>query len=425
MTSLTQATSFPTIHWREGGADCSARWRSERGAPAPKKVVLADDTMSADTAYRLACEGTALLWRGDFQNARQMLQALGRRIDQSASTDKRGRKPRQTGFKDVRHSPEEAAAAAAKAFHLQRQAQAQRARVLGMVLLSFDASYGLSLRRSPDARLACAQAWGEAAAIAADAVGATDEGPSVASMRELLGLISAFEWRKNGIEIAALGAPPHNRIHPHYGVYSPLRGEYLGLVAKAPLPKDVAALTVFDIGTGTGVLSAVLVRRGVGQVVATDNDDRALVCAAANFAQLELSDRVHLQKAYLFPDGLADIVVCNPPWLPARASSSIEHSVYDEGSAMLLGFLNGLAAHLAPHGEGWLILSDLAEHLGLRTRAELMAAIDSAGLRVKARLDTKPVHAKAKDAADPLHAARVVETTSLWRLVAMDPATQR
>jgi hypothetical protein len=36
--------------------------------------------------------------------------------------------------------------------------------------------------------------------------------------------------------------------------------------------------------------------------------------------------------------------------------------VYDEGSRMLLGFLNGLAAHLAPGGEGWLILSDLAEH---------------------------------------------------------------
>jgi len=37
--------------------------------------------MAADTAYRLACEGTGLLWRGDFQNARQMVQALARRID--------------------------------------------------------------------------------------------------------------------------------------------------------------------------------------------------------------------------------------------------------------------------------------------------------------------------------------------------------
>jgi 2-polyprenyl-3-methyl-5-hydroxy-6-metoxy-1,4-benzoquinol methylase len=353
------------------------------------------------------------LWRGDFQNARQMLQALGRRIDQSASTDKRGRRPRQTGFKDVRHSPEEAAAAAAKGFHVHRQAQAQRARVLGMVLLSFDGSYGLSLRRSPDARVACTQAWG---------VAAEGEGASVASMRELLGLISAYEWRKNGVEIAALGDGPNNRIHPHYGVYSPLRGEYIGLVAAAHMARDTAALTAFDIGTGTGVLAAVLVLRGVGRVLATDNDPRALVCAAENLAQLGVRDKVELQQTNLFPEGRADIIVCNPPWLPARASSSIEHAVYDEGSAMLLGYLRGLAAHLKPKGEGWLILSDLAEHLGLRTRAELLAAIAATGMQVKARIDAKPVHGKARDATDALHLARAAEVTSLWRLVATPQA---
>jgi methylase of polypeptide subunit release factors len=242
-------------------------------------------------------------------------------------------------------------------------------------------------------------------------------------MRELLGLISAFEWRKNGVEVAALGDAPNNRIHPYYGVFSPLRGEYVGLVATAPLAKNMAALTAFDIGTGSGVLSAMLVRRGVGHVVATDMDDRALACAAANFEQLEVSASVDLQKADLFPEGLADIIVCNPPWLPARASSPIEHAVYDEGSVMLLGFLNGLAAHLTPKGEGWLILSNLAEHLGLRTRAELLAAIESAGLRVKAHMDVKPVHAKSADTTDPLHAARAAEITSLWRLAAIEKPT--
>ena len=37
---------------------------------------------------------------------------------------------------------------------------------------------------------------------------------------------------------------------------------------------------------------------------------------------------------------------------------------------MLRGFLAGLTEHLTPRGEGWLILSDLGEHLGLRPRAE-------------------------------------------------------
>ena len=57
----------------------------------------------------------------------------------------------------------------------------------------------------------------------------------------------------------------------------------------------------------------------------------------------------------------------------------------------------GLAPHLAPGGEGWLILSDLAEHLGLRSRDVLLAWMAAAGLRVVARLDARPVHGKATD----------------------------
>ena len=83
---------------------------------------------------------------------------------------------------------------------------------------------------------------------------------------------------------------------------------------------------------------------------------------------------------------------------------------------MLQGFLQGLGAHLAPKGEGWLILSDLAERLGLRSRADLVAAFEQNGLRVVSRIDAKPLHAKAADASDPLHAARSTEVTSLWRL---------
>ena len=86
---------------------------------------------------------------------------------------------------------------------------------------------------------------------------------------------------------------------------------------------------------------------------------------------------------------------------------------------MLRGFLDGLAAHLEPDGEGWLILSDLAEHLGLRPREQLLGWIAAAGLEVVTRHDTRPVHGKASDPDDPLHAARSKEVTSLWRLRAV------
>jgi hypothetical protein len=83
---------------------------------------------------------------------------------------------------------------------------------------------------------------------------------------------------------------------------------------------------------------------------------------------------------------------------------------------MLRRFLAALAAHLETGGEGWLILSDLAEHLGLRTRAQLLAMFDAAGLKVSGRSDRRPKHPRVTDATDPLHAARAAEVTSLWRL---------
>ena len=199
-------------------------------------------------------------------------------------------------------------------------------------------------------------------------------------------------------------------------MFAPIRGDYVGLVAEAPLPPR--ANLAFDIGTGTGVLAAVLAQRGVKRIVATDQDPRALSCARENLARLDLADKVDVVQADLFPAGRAPLVVCNPPWLPARPSSPIEYAVYDPDSRMLRGFLVGLKDHLEPAGEGWLILSDLAEHLGLRPRAQLLEWIAAAGLKVVDRMDVAPTHPRAQDATDSLHAARSKEITSLWRLAA-------
>ncbi|MGO4376955.1 methyltransferase [Pseudoduganella sp. RAF53_2] len=380
-----QASQEQLIHWTEQGEPRSARWHSEAGNPPPKRVQVADDTMNADTAYRLACEGTALLWRGDFQNARQLLQALARRADH-----KHGK-----GKKKAAKAP----ASPTEAFHLHRQAQSQRARTLAMLLIPFEPGYVIPLRRAPDVKLACNEAYGRG------------EDAFVISLRELQGLIGAHEWRKAGVAIPALDG---EHIHPHYGVFSPVRGEYVQLVADAPLPKNTQL--AFDIGAGTGVLSAVLAKRGIPHIVATDMDQRALSCARDNIARLGLHDQVELIEADLFPEGRAPLVVCNPPWVPARPSSSIEYAVYDPDSKMLRGFLAGLKDHLEPGGEGWLVMSDLAEHLGLRPREQLLGWIAAGGLKVLGRTDVRPVHPRAADPSDPLHAARSAELTSLWRL---------
>jgi methylase of polypeptide subunit release factors len=372
----TDTQAHPIVLWTESGAQRAARWRSESGVPPPRRVIVADDRITADTAYRYACAGTAMLWRGDFQNARQLLTALARRAE---------RKPFRPG------------ATPAETFHRYRQAQAQRAHTLGMLLLPFDADHGVPLRRAPDVRQACTEAWGPGGE------------PCVASLRELLGIVGAHEWRKKGVAVPALS----DRIHPHYGVFAPIRGEYVDLVARAPLPSQALA---FDVGTGTGVLGAVLAHRGVERVVATERDPRALACARENLARVGLAERVEVIDADLFPEGCAPLVVCNPPWIPGQPSSPMEHAIYDPEGRMLRHFLGGLAAHLAPGGEGWLVLSDIAEHLGLRSRPELLTAFEVAGLQVVGRLDARPRHPRVSDAADPLHVARAAEVTSLWRL---------
>jgi len=388
------------LQWQHQGTDHQAAWRSESGLPAPRRVVVADDTMPADTAYRLACEGTALLWQGDFHNARLLIDALKRRLDKPAG------KSTAKARKQLRSASNKPAPSVAEAFHMHRMAQGQRARVLNSVLVALQPDYSIKLRRAPDWRDACTEAWGEPA---------QDAGVQVLTLRELTGVVGAHEWRKKGVDMPLLGK--NARIHPHYGVFSPVRGEYVAMVHEAPLAFGMRELA-FDIGTGTGVLAALLAKRGVKRVVATDTSTRALACAQENIERLGLSDKVELQQTSLFPEGQAPLIVCNPPWVPARAVTTLEQAVYDENSSMLRGFLNGLSAHLLPDGEGWLVLSDLAEHLGLRSREELMGWIDAAGLYVVYRMDAEPTHAKAQDSTDPLHAARSAEVTSLWRLKA-------
>ena len=185
----------PELHWEEDQAPAMP-FGARNPRPRRPRVVVADDRITADQAYRLACEGTGLLWRGDYQNARQLLQAMTRRVD------KRPRKPADTLL---------------AAFNQHRMAQAQRARILGMLLIP----------STPAMASRCAarrtRGW------PANRLMVRPTRPTW-PLRELLGLIGAYEWRRKGVEIPALGG---DRIHPHYGVFSPVRGEYVDLVAQA------------------------------------------------------------------------------------------------------------------------------------------------------------------------------------------------
>ncbi|TDO68332.1 methylase of polypeptide subunit release factors [Kribbella sp. VKM Ac-2571] len=319
-------------------------------------VTTIDDSISADRALRLIRRGSTLHWEGDFQNAKQLLAALGRRL------------PAPRGG----------------TFHDRRRHQAERVRVLNSLLVPL-IDHRITLRRAPDVRTACRETYG------------APDGERWVPLRELLGVIGAHQLRLRGVYVPALG----ERIHPHYSVFAPTRSEYADLVAECPLP---AGKTAFDVGTGTGLLAAILSRRGIRQVVATDNNPRAVACARENLERLRVNATI--VETDLFPPGRADLIVCNPPWIPAAPATVLDQAVYDEDGRMLRAFLGTVREHLAPGGEVWLILSDLAERLGLRERGELSRMIRSDGLRVAGRADAVPRHRRARDG----------ETTSLWRL---------
>lgn len=370
-----------TITWQENNKTHQAHWQSEANLAVPKHIVIANDETKADEAYKLACEGTALLYRGDFQNAKQLLQAITRRVD---------RKPNKPTDNLT------------EAFHQHRARQIQRANITNKLLIELQHTKS-DLKRAPDVKEAVT------GALVLDEKRDKLPVSIVLSLRELLGMIGAHEWRKKGVYIDALQA----NIHAHYGVYSPVRGEYLDLINQAPLNNPAVA---FDIGTGTGVIAAILVSRGIKQVMATDNSERALRCATANIQQLNLMQYIDVQHADLFPQGTADLIVCNPPWIPAKANAPIEHAIYDPNSAMLKAFLSGVKAHLNVDGEAWLVMSDLAERLGLRAPDALQQWIADAGLTIVEQLSVTPKHAKSSDQSDPLYPARAKEVTSLYRL---------
>ncbi len=366
----------PSVSWQEGGVLRRARWLTADGHRPPSSVHVVGDDLSADRACRLAAQGTGLLWRGDYHNGQALLDAMARRIDRAP-----GRR---------RSLPP------AAEFHRQRQHRAHRARLLGTVLVELGPGHVLDLRRAPDVAAACHEVYGRSDTTA------------VVALRELIGVRSAHAWRSTGIPVPAIGA----RIHPHHGVFAPTRTDYVDLVARAPLPPGRRA---FDIGTGTGVLAALLLHRGVPAVVATDIEPRAVRCAQDNLQRLGFADRSTVLQRDLFPPGRADLVVCNPPWMPGSPASPLEAGVYDRRGTTLSAFVRGLPDHLTPTGEAWLVVSDLPELLGLRDPATLPALVSTAGLVVRDRLTAAP-GTRGGSEDDPLAALRRRETIALWRL---------
>jgi methylase of polypeptide subunit release factors len=378
---MSEQAPLPTVGWRDERGERRATWLGQ-GAP-PVRLATADDRMKAGDALGRARRGEALVWTGDYHGARQLLSAMGRRLGEAG----RGARARDL----------------AALFRADRDRKRQEHLLLGRLLVPVDPGFLVPLRRAPHVERPLVEALGAGVPL-----------PGLLPLRELLGMIGAHEWREKGVLVPALGEGAW--VFPHYGVFAPVRGEYVDLVARACARWPVEEKLAHDVGTGTGVLALVLAQRGA-RVVATDLEPRAVACARDNVARFGLEGRVDVLEADLFAGGRADLVVANPPWIPAEPHGLLDRAVYDPSGTLLDRIVGDLHVRLTPGGEAWIVISDLAERLGLRPPGHLEALVARAGMALADVLETAPTHPRSRDALDPLHAARAREITRLYRLV--------
>jgi release factor glutamine methyltransferase len=146
-----------------------------------------------------------------------------------------------------------------------------------------------------------------------------------------------------------------------------------------------AAPQVLDIGTGSGAIAVTLALEIEAQIWATDISEAAIAVAARNAQTLGARvEFVVCDIADALRDGSFDLVVSNPPYVPARDAASIQREVREhEPKVALYGGDDGLeiyrrlipaAARLLCPGGG--LVMELG-YAGLEAVRELLAGWDS------------------------------------------------
>ena len=116
---------------------------------------------------------------------------------------------------------------------------------------------------------------------------------------------------------------------------------------------DIRELCVLDVGTGSGCIAVSLARgRSDATVVAVDISAPALAVARANALCHGVGDQIKFVQADLLtafsvsPDGVFDVIVSNPPYVPAGELDALQPEVarYEPRLALAAG-TDGLDYH--------------------------------------------------------------------------------
>jgi release factor glutamine methyltransferase len=141
------------------------------------------------------------------------------------------------------------------------------------------------------------------------------------------------------------------------------------------------ALTIVDVGTGSGAIACAIARAcPTARVLATDTEGGALRAARRNAERLA-GGRIEFVQCDLLPVGVgADVVVANLPYIPTAELADLEPELaYEPRSALdggvagmdaIFGLLDRLGSGLRSGGVAWLECHhDQAERIRARARA--------------------------------------------------------
>ena len=212
------------------------------------------------------------------------------------------------------------------------------------------------------------------------------------------GLASSEAYSKSGIMVHCLDS---RLVYPQYGVWTSTSQEYLNLLSnyvQQHKGQYKNQRTMVDLGCGTGVLPIVMSENGgyTGKVYSFDNQPNAIEATKMNSQIFGMGNRLIAQEADIvdlyykdlespdeseaidktkemgfyrelakdlqFPFSV-DLVVCNPPWIPAdfvKETNPLDNGVYDPQEKFLKSAFNFCRTHLEKNGEMLLIYSDLA-----------------------------------------------------------------
>ena len=182
------------------------------------------------------------------------------------------------------------------------------------------------------------------------------------SFPDVQGLNSSWQWYKNGISYPGL----EEKIHPYYGSYFPTRKDHLYLFDYWLRKYRGGKKTALDMGTGCGILAFQLLTKGFERVLGTDINPNSILSAKLSAKTLGLEKKFNVIHSDLFEnvDEKFDLIVFNPPWLPAENDiTGLDSAIYFEPD-LFSRFFDKAGDYLNEKGKIAFIFSNLGQKEG-------------------------------------------------------------